>query len=47
MGHMELNINYVQQALHMRCRFDSENEFDQIYNPKNYERLDMSLKYFR
>ena len=44
---MKLNTNYVQLALHMRHRFDSGDEFDQIYNSKNYERLDSSHNYFR
>ena len=47
MGHMELNTDYVQLALHMRCRFDSRDEFDQINGSKNYERLDSSPNHFR
>ena len=43
---MKLNIDYVQLALHMRHKFDSGDEFDQIYDPKNYERLDSSSYYF-
>ena len=47
MDHMKLNIKYMQLALHMRHGFDSEDEFDQIYGPKNYERLNSSSNYFR
>ena len=47
MGHTELNIDYVQLALHMRCRFDFKDEFDQIYDSKNYDKLDSSPNYFR
>ena len=47
MGHTELNIDYMQLALHMRCRFDFGDKFDQIYDPTNYERLNSSPNYFR
>ena len=47
MDHTELNTDHIQLALHMRHRFDFKNEFDQIYDSKNYERLNLSLNYFR
>ena len=47
MDHMELNIDYVQLALHMRRKFNFEDEIDQINIPSNYERLDSSPNYFR
>ena len=42
MNHIELNTDYMQLALHMRCRFDFRDKFDQIYDSKNYERIDSS-----
>ena len=47
MSHIELNTNYVQLVLHIRHSFDSGDEFDQIYDPKNYKRLDLNPNYFR
>ena len=47
MGYTELNIDYVQLALHMRCKFDFRDKFDQINDSKNYERLDSSPNQFR
>ena len=44
---MKLNTDYIQLALHMRCRFDSGDEFDQIYYSRNYKRLNSSPNYFR
>ena len=37
---MKLNTNYVQLALYIRYRFDSENKFDQIYYSKNKIRFE-------
>ena len=47
MSYIELNTDNVQVALYMRCRFDFEDEFNQIYDLKNYKRLDLSPYYFR
>ena len=47
MGHIESNTDYVQLALYIRCRFDSEDEIDQINILSNYKRLDSSPNYFR
>ena len=47
MGNMKLHTDYVQLALYMRHRFDSRDEFDQINNSKNYERLDSSPNHFK
>ena len=39
MGHIELNTDYVQLALHMSCGVDSGDEIDRINISSNYERL--------
>ena len=44
---MKLNTDYIKLALCMRCWFDSGDKLNQINDPSNYERFDMSPNYFR
>ena len=44
---MKLNTDYVQLVLCMRCEFDFRDELNQINDPNDYERFDLSLNYFR